>query len=133
MNGLAAAPTEAPEAAIPYAPSRKSGAQSDAGDSVENAGQAVIGLLNQAVEAADANTKHALDVALKLSHQLQAAEARIAQLETDLTYYKERAARAEQWLNYISSEIEQNFLRRLTAGDEAPSRGKNGGQAASKR
>ena len=124
MNGLAAAPTEAPEAAIPYAPSRKSGAQSDAGDSVENAGQAVIGLLNQAVEAADANTKHALDVALKLSHQLQAAEARIAQLETDLTYYKERAARAEQWLNYISSEIEQNFLARLTAGGEAPSRGK---------
>jgi len=133
MNGLAAAPTEAPEAAIPYAPSRKSGAQSHAGDSVENAGQAVIGLLNQAVEAADANTKHALDVALKLSHQLQAAEARIAQLETDLTYYKERAARAEQWLNYISSEIEQNFLARLTAGGEAPSRGKNAGQAAPKR
>jgi len=133
MNGLAAAPTEAPEAAIPYAPSRKSGAQSDAGDSVENAGQAVIGLLNQAVEAADANTKHALDVALKLSHQLQAAEARIAKLETDLTYYKERAARAEQWLNYISSEIEQNFLARLTAGGEAPSRGKNAGQAAPKR
>jgi len=124
MNVHAAALTEAPEAAIPFAPSRKSGARI-VGDSVENAGQAVIGLLNQAVEAADANTKHALDVALKLSHQLQAAEARIAHLETDLAHYKERAERAERWLNYISSEIEQNFLRRLTAGAEAPSRGKN--------
>ena len=100
---------------------------------MENAGQAVIGLLNQAVETVDANTKHALDVALKLSHQLQAAEARIGHLETDLTYCKERAERAERWLNYISSEIEQNFLSRLTAVGEAPSRGKNGGLAAQKR
>jgi len=132
MNAHAAALTDAPEAVIPYEPSRKSGARTAAEDSLENTGQAVIGLLNQAVEAADANTKHALDVALKLSHQLQAAEARIVQLETDLTYYKEQAARAEQWLHYISSEIEQNLLGRLTAGGEAP-REERGGQAAPQR
>ena len=61
------------------------------------------------------------------------AEARIAQLETDVVCYKEPAARADEWLNYISSEIEQNFLARLTAGGEASSRGKNGGQPAQKR
>jgi hypothetical protein len=125
MNVQAAPLTDAPEETTPYAPSRKSTARYDAGDSVESAGQTVIGLLNQAVEAADANTKHALDVALKLSHQLQAAEARIANLETDLTHYKERAERAEHWLNYIRSEIEQNFLRRLTADVRAPSSRKN--------
>jgi len=110
--------TEESEAAIPFAPSRKSAARTEVGDSLEIAGQTIVGLLNQAVEAADANTKHALDVALKLSRELEAAEQRITDLETDLKHYKDRADRAEKWLSRISSEIE-NFLRRLTAGVEA--------------
>jgi hypothetical protein len=110
MNVHASALTEATEAAVPFAPSRKSGARTEAGDSVEMAGQTIVGLLNQAVEAADANTKHALDVALKLSRELQAAEGRITDLEADLKHHKDRAERAEKWLNHIASEIEQNFL-----------------------
>jgi hypothetical protein len=110
MNIHAAPLTEAPEAAIPYAPSRKSVARTDTGDSVEIAGQTVIALLNQAIEAADANTKHALDVAQKLSRQLRVAEERITHLEADLRHYKDRAERAEKWLNFISSEIEQKFF-----------------------
>ena len=110
MNVHAAPLTEAPEAAIPYAPSRKSAPRTDSGDSVEVAGQTIVELLNQAVEAANANTKHALDVAHKLSRQLRVAEERITDLEADLRHYKDRADRAEKWLNYISSEIEQKFF-----------------------
>jgi len=108
MNVYAAPLREAPEAAIPYA--RKSAARTDAGDSVEIAGQTIIELLNQAVEATDANTKHALDVAQKLSRQLRVAEERIMDLEADLKRYKDRAERAEKWLNFISSEIRQKFF-----------------------
>jgi predicted nucleic acid-binding Zn-ribbon protein len=72
--------------------------------------QKIIALLNEAVQAADANTKHALDVSLKLSRQLQAAEERITHLEDDLKHYKDRTERAEKWLNFISSEIEQKFF-----------------------
>jgi hypothetical protein len=125
MNVHAAAPTEARETAVPFAPSRKNGARIDTRDSVEMAGQTIVGLLNKAVEAADANTKHALDVALKLSRELQTAEQRMTDLEADLRHHKDRAERAEKWLDYIASEIEQNFLRRLSAGDEAPPRRKN--------
>jgi hypothetical protein len=110
----AAPPLEAPEPAIPYAPPRKS--TTDAADGVENAGQTIVELLNQAVEAADANIKHALDVAQKLSRQLRVAEERIIDLEADLKYYKDRAERAEKWLNFISSEIEHKFFGRPTAG-----------------
>jgi len=111
-----------PEAAIPFAPPRKSAARTEVGDDVEIAGQTIVELLNQAVQAADANTKHALDAALKLSRELQAAEQRISDLEANLSLYKDRADRAEGWLRRVSSEIEQNFLRRLTAGGAATSR-----------
>jgi hypothetical protein len=111
MGARAVQLNELADAVIPYAPPRKSVAPTtDIGDPVETAGQTILALLNQAVETADANTKHALDVAHKLSRQLQAAEARIADLEADLRLYKERAERAENWLNYISSEIKHRFF-----------------------
>ena len=116
MNIHATPLNEASEAAVPYAPPRKSTTRTDAVDGVETAGQTIVGLLNQAVEAADANIKHALDVAQKLSRQLRVAEQRIIDLEADLKYFKDRAERAEKWLNFISSDIEQKFFGRPTAG-----------------
>jgi len=116
MNIHAAPLNEASEAAIPYAPPLKIAERTDPGDGVEIAGQAIIQLVNQAVEAADANVRHALDVAHKLSRQLQVAEQRIIDLEADLKYFKDRAERAEKWLNFISSDIEQKFFGRPTAG-----------------
>jgi len=110
MNIYAAPLTEDSEAAIPYASSLKIAERTDSGDGVEIAGQTIIQLVNQAVEAADANVKHALDVAHKLSHELRAAEQRNTDLEADLRYYKDRAERAEKWLNFISSEIRQKFF-----------------------
>ena len=49
-------------------------------------------------------------MAQKLSDQLRAAEDRIAELETEVTAYQQRAARAEQWLHRVYTEIEDRFL-----------------------
>jgi hypothetical protein len=127
MRGRAVQLTELAEAVIPYAPSQKSAATpTDATDPVETAGQTILGLLNQAADAANANTKHALDVAHKLSRELRAAEERITELEADLRHYRERAERAEKWLNFISSEIQQRFFGTPDGGEQFNSRSADG-------
>ena len=60
---------------------------------------------------AEANSQHALDMAQKLSHQLRAAEDRIAELEAEVGMYQDKADRAEQWLHRVYTEIEDRFLR----------------------
>jgi hypothetical protein len=50
-------------------------------------------------------------MAQKLSHQLRAAEDRVAELEAEVTAYRERADRAEQWLHRVYTEIEDRFLQ----------------------
>ena len=52
-----------------------------------------------------------METAQKLSHQLRAAEDRIAELEAEVNAYQERAERAEQWLHRVYKEIEDRFLR----------------------
>ena len=44
--------------------------------------------------------------------QLRVAEDRIARLEAEAWSYRERAERAEAWLQRISQEIEQSFPSR---------------------
>ena len=80
-------------------------------DLLDQAGQSILGLLQQAAGMAEENSKHALEVAHKLSDQVQAAEHRITDLEADVKYFQEQAERGEQWLSYISSKIEDKFLR----------------------
>jgi hypothetical protein len=50
-------------------------------------------------------------MAQKLSHQLRAAEQRIADLEGEVERHRDRAERAEQWLHKVYTEIEDRFLR----------------------
>lgn len=91
---------------IPFAQA----AQSAHGDPLDKAGQTILQLLNRAADVAEENSRHAIDMAQKLSHQLHAAEDRIAELEADIAAYQERADRAEQWLHKIYTEIEDRFL-----------------------
>ena len=100
----------ASETVIPFAPTGKQTA-SGTTDSLDAAGQSILSLLHQAANIAEENSKHALEVAQKLSLQLQSAENRIKELEADVRYFHGRAERAEQWLSQISSEIEQRFFR----------------------
>ena len=84
---------------------------SDGADQLDKAGQTILKLLHRAAGVADENSKHALETAQKLSHQLRAAEVRIAELEAEVTAHRDRAERAEQWLHRVYTEIENRFLR----------------------
>jgi hypothetical protein len=98
------------DSVIPFAPAARS-AGADGVDQVDKAGQTILGLLHKAAGVAEANSQHALDMAQKISHQLRAAEDRIAELEAEVGMYQEKADRAEQWLHRVYTEIEDRFLR----------------------
>jgi hypothetical protein len=99
------------ESVIPFAPTAKNAGQPDNADQLDNAGQTILRLLHKAAGVAEANSQHALDMAQKLSHQLRAAEDRIAELEAEVGIYRDKADRAEQWLHKVYTEIEDRFLR----------------------
>jgi hypothetical protein len=93
---------------IPFTPAAKT---PDNADQLDKAGQTILSLLHKAAGMAEANSKHALDMAQKLSRQLRAAEDRIAELEAEVGIYQDKADRAEQWLHKVCTEIEDQFLR----------------------
>jgi hypothetical protein len=99
------------ESVIPFAPAAKNQAPPESADQLDKAGQTILRLLQKAAGVAEANSKHALDMAQKLSHQLRAAEDRIAELEAEVGIYQDKADRAEQWLHKVYTEIEDRFLR----------------------
>ncbi len=104
----------APEKVIPFAPAPREQRQNERqneGDPIDRSGQAIVGMLQEAVDVAKQNCERAMDIAHKLSLQLRAAEDRIAQLEGDIRHYQDRAARAEKWMNRIQSEIEDRFFK----------------------
>jgi hypothetical protein len=84
---------------------------SDGADQLDKAGQTILQMLHRAAGIAEENSRHALETAQKFSHQLRAAEDRIAELEAEVAAYQERAERAEQWLHRVYTEIEDRFLR----------------------
>ncbi len=96
------------EGVIQFANNRRSNGP----DRLDAAGQSIVQLLHKAAGAAEANSRQALDVAQKLSHQLRAAEDRINELEAEAESYRQRSERAEQWLHRVYTEIEDRFLQR---------------------
>src|SRR5271155_3839939 len=106
---VSTAPTS--ERVIPLAPAARNGGSNDA-DQLDTAGQNILRVLHKAAGVAEANSQHALDMAQKLSHQLRAAEDRIAELEAEVRIYQERPERAEQWLHKIYTEVEERFIKR---------------------
>ena len=106
VNGEA----EAEDSVVRFAPARN-GTTTNASDQLDKAGQSILRLLHKAAGVAEENSRHALDMAQKLSHALRAAENRVAELEAELESYRDRAERAEQWLHKVYTEIEDRFLR----------------------
>ncbi len=88
-------------------------AASDDSGQLDSAGQAILKLLHKAAGTVEANSRQALETAQKLSHQLRAAEDRIAELEAQIRHCREKAERAEQWLSKISMEIEDRLINEL--------------------
>lgn len=96
---------------IPFARAAQGG-RDDNNTQLDKAGQTILQLLNKAADVAEQNSRHAIDTAQRLSHQLRAAEDRIAELEAEVEEYRQQAERAEQWLHKVYTEIEDRFLRR---------------------
>jgi isocitrate lyase len=110
-------PPGAPEAVIPFAATAKT--QSAAGvDQVDIAGQNVLALLHRAADMSDQDYNHVVDMAHRLSDQLQNANERIKDLEADLRHYQYRTDRAEKWLAEIAADIEQRFFSRADNGPQ---------------
>ena|SRR6476620_122830 len=93
---------------VPFAPQSKD--QRQHADPLDESGHTIMGLLHQAADMAKDNCDRAMDMAQKLSGQLRAAEQRMKELEQEVSYYQDRATRAEKWLAHISKEIEGKFF-----------------------
>jgi hypothetical protein len=102
-------------ALIPRTPKEKStGSEADV---VDQAGNAILGLVDRAADTAVADIQEAREFAEKLADELRAArdQLRVSQdqinnLEEKVRYYQDRTDRAEKWLQQISSKIEQRFF-----------------------
>jgi chromosome segregation ATPase len=78
---------------------------------LDQAGQTILQLLSKAADVVEQKSRHAVDTAQRLSHQLRAAEGRIAELEAEVETYRQQAKRAEEWLHKVYAEIEDLFLQ----------------------
>ena len=100
----------AAETIVQFAP--KPNGRSEAADGIDQAAQAILGLLQRTSAAAEAENQQAVEMAHQLSAQLRAAEDRVRGLEAAVRYHQDRGDRAEKWLYRISLEIEQQFFGR---------------------
>ena len=96
--------SEVTEQVVKFPPKQQSGNPAD------EAGQAVIAQIRKAAELANENCDRAMALAHKLAMQLRAAEDQITQLEAEVALFRDRATRAEGWLQTIHSEIEQKLI-----------------------
>jgi chromosome segregation ATPase len=114
-------------AVIPFAPKEKS--TGSEADPIDQAGDAILELVNYVADTTEVDLQEAREAAEKLAAQLRAANDQINNLEEKVSYYQAqadrteinnleakvryyqaRAERAEKWLRQISSELEQRFL-----------------------
>ena len=96
--------SEITEQVIKFPPKQQSANPAD------EAGQAVIAQIQKAAQLANENCDRAMALAHKLAMQLRGAEDKITQLEAEVAVFRDRASRAEGWLQTIHSEIEQKLI-----------------------
>src|SRR5262249_955739 len=82
----------------------------DGADPIDQAGEAIVAMLHQAAQSSKENMERAVSMAHRLSIKLRAAEDRIAQLQGEVEHLQNGANRAEQWLETIKQEIDDNLI-----------------------
>jgi hypothetical protein len=97
---------------LAFAPNQK---PRDGSDQIDQAGHALVAMLQGAANISNENVERAMTLAHKLSLQLRAAEDRIAQLEGEVERLQSRASRAEQWLEAIKNEIPDKLIAPMEA------------------
>ena len=86
---------------------------------LDDAGQAIVAQIRTAADLANQDCARAMSLAHKLSMELRAAEDRTYQLLEEVELWRNRAARAEEWLRTIQNEIEEKLIvRRSLSGTE---------------
>jgi hypothetical protein len=83
-------------------------------DKLDAAGHSILRLIGKAVGITEEYTQDVVKAAEKVAHELHAARDRIAELEEELLAHRDRADRAEQWLDRIYKEIDEQFVQRQT-------------------
>jgi hypothetical protein len=107
---------DTPEQVLRFAPKERPRSY---GTPAEEAGQAIIAKIQKAADLSNENCDRAMALAHKLSMQLRAAEDRINQLEAEVELFRDRATRAERWLQTIQKEIEEKLIApRSASGTE---------------
>jgi chromosome segregation ATPase len=82
---------------------------------VDQSGNVIVAMLRRAADLSNENCDRARTMANELARQLQAAEDRISQLETEVDHFQNRAVRAETWLQQIQREIEEKLISPMAA------------------
>jgi hypothetical protein len=82
---------------------------------VDQAGHRVVALLREAANISAERAERAMTMAHKTSMELRAAEDRITQLEAEVELLRDRATRAERWLETIKQEIEDKLIASMEA------------------
>ena len=108
--------TDTPEQVLKFAPKEKA---PNRVAQLDDAGQAIVAQIRTAADLAKEDCDRAMSLAHKLSMELRAAEDRTQQMAREVEHWRDRAARAEQWLRTIQQEIEEKLLtRRSSSGGE---------------
>ena len=84
-------------------------------DLVDQAGHRIVALLREAADSSAENVERAMTMAHKTSMERRAAEDRITQLEAEVDLLRDRATRAERWLETIKQEIEDKLIASMEA------------------
>jgi hypothetical protein len=87
----------------------------DGADPIDQAGQGVLALVQQAANISKENADRAMSMAHRLSLELRAAEDRIRQLEADIEHLESRTTRAERWLEMTKNEVEVKLIAPMEA------------------
>src|ERR1700751_2915573 len=103
-------PPDRPATVVPFAPTPK--VQPDANIIADDSGRTIVAMLQKAADMEKEDCARAMDLAHKLSFQLRASEERLREAQAEAAHFRDRAARAEQWLLRIHNEVEQTFFQR---------------------
>jgi len=93
---------------VAFAPKKGSSGSTTVTD---DAGDHIVALVQKASDMAKADCQRAMDLANRVSSELRAAEERARAFEEEANYFRDRAARAEEWLARIGSEVQQAFFQ----------------------
>ena len=96
-------------AVVAFAPKKD---RPDATVGADDAGHAILTLLQKAADMAKEDCARAMDLAHKLSFQLRGAEEKVREFGEQAAHFRDRAVRAEDWLARIHNEIEQTFFHK---------------------